>query len=74
MCDASDFAAGAILGQTKDKKHYATTYASKTMSGPQLNYITIEKELLAIVFAIDMFRSYLVGAVDGPYVLNLTVN
>ena len=34
MCDASDFAVGAVLGQTKDKKHYAISYASKTLSGP----------------------------------------
>jgi hypothetical protein len=50
------------LGQTKDRKHYAISYASKTLSGPQLNYATIEKGLLAVVFAIDKFRSYLVGA------------
>jgi hypothetical protein len=62
MCDASDFAVGAILGQTKDKKHYAISYASKTLARPQLNYATTEKELLAVVFAIDKFRSYLVGA------------
>jgi hypothetical protein len=62
MCDASDFAVGAILGQTKDKKHYAISYASKTLTGPQLNYSTTEKELLVVVFAIDKFRSYLVGA------------
>ena len=62
MCDASDFAVGAVLGQTKDRKHYAISYASKTLTGPQLNYATTEKELLAIVFAIDKFRSYLVGA------------
>jgi hypothetical protein len=50
------------LGQTKDRKHHAISYASKTLSGPQLNYATTKKELLAIVFAIDKFRSYLVGA------------
>ena len=62
MCDASDYAVGAVLGQTHDKKHHAISYASKTLTGPQLNYATTKKELLAIVFAIDKFRSYLVGA------------
>jgi hypothetical protein len=62
MCDASDYAVGAVLGQTKDRKHHAIAYASKTLSGPQLNYATTEKELLAVVFAVDKFRSYLVGA------------
>jgi hypothetical protein len=61
MCDASDYAVGAVLGQTKDKKHYVIAYASKTLTGAQLNYATTEKELLAVVFAIDKFRSYLVG-------------
>jgi hypothetical protein len=62
MCDASDYALDAVLGQTKDRKHHAIAYASKTLIGLQLNYATTEKELLAIVFAIDKFRSYLVGA------------
>ena len=62
MCDASDFAIGVVLGQTKDKKHHAVAYASKTLTGAQLNYAASEKELLAVVFAIDKFRSYLVGA------------
>jgi hypothetical protein len=53
---------GIVLGQTKDKKHHAIAYASKTLIGPQLNYATTKKELLTIVFAIDKFRSYLVGA------------
>jgi hypothetical protein len=61
MCDASDFAVGAVLGQTKDKKHQAITYASKTLTGAQLNYATTE-EILAVVFATKKFRSYLVGA------------
>jgi len=62
MCDASDYAVRAVLGQTKDKKHHAIAYASKTLTGAQLNFATTEKELLAVVFAIDKFRSYLVGA------------
>ena len=61
MCDASDYAVGVVLGQTKDKKHHAIAYASKTLIGAQLNYATREKELLAVVFAIDKFRSILVG-------------
>jgi hypothetical protein len=41
--DASDCAIGAVLGQSKDKKHYAISYASKTLTGPHLNYATTEK-------------------------------
>jgi hypothetical protein len=43
MCDASDYAVGAVIGQTKDKKHHAIAYASKTLTGAQLNYATTEK-------------------------------
>jgi len=60
MSNANGYAVGAVLGQTKDKKHHAIAYASKTLTGPQLNYATTKKELLAVVFAIDKFRSYLV--------------
>jgi hypothetical protein len=62
MCDAIHYAYGEVLGQTKDKKHHAIAYASKTHNGAQLNYATTKKELLAVVFAINKFRSYLVGA------------
>jgi hypothetical protein len=53
---------GTVLGQTKDRKHHAIAYASKTLTEDQLNYATTEKELLAVIFAINKFRSYLVGA------------
>jgi hypothetical protein len=56
------FVVGVVLDQTKDKKHHVIAYASKTLTGPQLNYEATEKELLAVVFAIDKFRSYLIGA------------
>ncbi|KAL1210703.1 putative mitochondrial protein [Cardamine amara subsp. amara] len=60
MCDASDFAVGAVLGQKKDKKLHAIYYASRTLDDPQKNYATTEKELLAVVFAFEKFRPYLV--------------
>jgi hypothetical protein len=62
MCDASDYTVGTVLGQCRDKQHYAISYVSKTLTRPQLNYATTEKELLAVVFAIDKFRSYVVCA------------
>nr|GEX31912.1 DNA-directed DNA polymerase [Tanacetum cinerariifolium] len=61
MCDASDYAAGAVLGQRVDKKPVVIFYASKTFSEAQMNYTTTEKELLAMVFALDKFRSYIWG-------------
>ncbi|RVW71789.1 Retrovirus-related Pol polyprotein from transposon 17.6 [Vitis vinifera] len=60
MCDASDFAIGAVLGQREDGKPYVIYYASKTLKETQRNYTTTEKELLAVVFALDKFCAYLV--------------
>ncbi|GJX55635.1 reverse transcriptase domain-containing protein [Tanacetum coccineum] len=60
MCDASDYAVGAVLGQRIDKHFKPIHYASKTMNEAQENYITTEKELLAVVFAFDKFHQYLV--------------
>ncbi|KAL5550248.1 hypothetical protein UlMin_000424 [Ulmus minor] len=61
MCDASDYAIGAVLGQRKGKLLHVIYYASRTLTDAQLNYATTEKELLAVVFAFDKFRSYLIG-------------
>ncbi|KAM1430793.1 hypothetical protein ACFX2I_046816 [Malus domestica] len=61
MCDASDYALGAVLGQKMDKRPHVIYYASWTLNDAQLNYSTTEKELLAVVFALDKFRSYLIG-------------
>ncbi|GJU13829.1 reverse transcriptase domain-containing protein [Tanacetum coccineum] len=60
MCDASDFAIGAVLGQQKNKHFQPIHYASKTMTEAQAHYTTTEKELLAVVYAFEKFRSYLV--------------
>ena len=62
MCDASDFAIGAVLGQKKDKKPHVIYYASRTLNPAQVNYSTTEKELLAVIFALDKFRPYLIGS------------
>ncbi|GJR49380.1 reverse transcriptase domain-containing protein [Tanacetum coccineum] len=60
MCDASDFVIGAVLGQRKNKHFQPIHYASKTMTEAQTHYTTTEKELLAVVYAFEKFRSYLV--------------
>ena len=61
MCDASDEALGAVLGQRKDKKFHSIYYSSKTLAGPQVNYTTTEKEFLSVIHAFNKFRPYLLG-------------
>ncbi|GJU87386.1 reverse transcriptase domain-containing protein [Tanacetum coccineum] len=60
MCDASDFAVGAVLGQKDGKKFHPIYFASKTLNPAQQKYTVTEKELMAIVFAFDKFISYLI--------------
>nr|GEW26419.1 hypothetical protein [Tanacetum cinerariifolium] len=48
MCDASDFAIGAVLGQRQDKHFRPIHYASKTMTEAESNYTTTKKEMLAV--------------------------
>ena len=62
MCDASDLAVGVVLGQRIEGKPYVVYYASKTLNEAKRNYTTTEKELLAVVYALDKFRSYLIGS------------
>ncbi|GJT74433.1 reverse transcriptase domain-containing protein [Tanacetum coccineum] len=60
MCDASDFAVGAVLGQRIEKHFKPIHYASKTMNEAQENYTTTKKELWDVVFAFKKSRQYLV--------------
>ncbi|XP_070004674.1 uncharacterized protein [Nicotiana sylvestris] len=59
MCDAGDYTIGAVLGQRKEKTMHPIYYASRTLSGTQLNCTVTEKEMLAVAFAFDKFWSYL---------------
>ena len=62
MCDASDYAIGSVLGQRLDKLPHVVYYASRTLNDAQMNYSTTKKELLAVVFSLDKFRSYVLGS------------
>nr|GFA23356.1 reverse transcriptase domain-containing protein [Tanacetum cinerariifolium] len=60
MCDASDFVVGVVLGQRIEKHFRSIHYASKTMTEAESNYTTTEKEMLAVVYTFEKFRSYLI--------------
>ncbi|GJV89722.1 reverse transcriptase domain-containing protein [Tanacetum coccineum] len=60
MCDASDFAVGAVLGQKGGKNFHPIYFASKTLNPAQQKYTITEKELMDVVFAFNKFRSYLI--------------
>nr|GEX38355.1 reverse transcriptase domain-containing protein [Tanacetum cinerariifolium] len=60
MCDASDFAIGAVLGQCKTKHFQPIHYASKTMTEAQIHDTMTEKEMLVVVYSFEKFRPYLV--------------
>nr|GEY88680.1 hypothetical protein [Tanacetum cinerariifolium] len=60
MCDASDFAISAVLGQRHEKHFKPIHYASKTINDAETNYTTTEKEMLAVVYTFEKFQSYLI--------------
>ena len=62
MCDASNFAVGTVLGQRIDKKSTTICNASKMLDDAQLNYTITEKELLAVVSALEKFTPYVLGS------------
>nr|GEX74182.1 reverse transcriptase domain-containing protein [Tanacetum cinerariifolium] len=59
MCESSDYAIGAFLGQRKSKHFQPIHYAIKTMIEAQIHYTTTKKEMLAVVYAFEKFRPYL---------------
>ena len=59
MCDVSDYAMGAVLGQRIDKTFKTIYYARKTFNEAQENYSATENEMLAMVFSYEKFRSYI---------------
>ena len=62
MCNASDYAMGVLLGQRTEKMIKAIYYTSKTFNEAQENYFTIEKKMLAMVFACEKFKTYILGS------------
>ena len=67
MCDASDYAIGVVLGQRIGKNLNVIAYASRMLDGAQCNYHTTEKELFAVVFALEKFKSYLLWHKSGHF-------
>lgn len=59
--DASDYAIGAMLGQKLDSVEHAIYYVSKNIQGAEFNYTATEKELLAVIYALNKFRHYIRG-------------
>ena len=60
--DASNYGiGGVVLNEVNVGKDSSVAYALRTLSDTEINYLTIEKELLAIIFFVETFRPYLYG-------------
>jgi len=62
ICDACDYAIRVLLGQRKKIIFHVIHYESKVLNETLSNYTITEKELLVIVYALENFRSYLIGS------------
>nr|GEZ90266.1 reverse transcriptase domain-containing protein [Tanacetum cinerariifolium] len=77
MCDASDFAIGAVLGQRQDKHFRPIYYTNKTLTEAESNYTTTEKEMLAVVCvsgheAVEILKAYHYRPIKGYHGPNYT--
>lgn len=57
MCDTSNYVVGVVLVQRMEKKLHVVYYINKMLNDAQINYMTTEKELLAVIFSLDKIRS-----------------
>ncbi|GJT93834.1 reverse transcriptase domain-containing protein [Tanacetum coccineum] len=76
MCDASDFAIGAVLGQRHERHFRPIHYASKTMTEGESHYTTTEKEMLAVVrdCSVVSFSEFKFKVIDTKGAENLTAD
>ena len=59
--DASGTSIAAILTQTHNEVEHPISYSSRTLNEAERRYSTIERECLAIVYAVKTYRNYLTG-------------